>query len=58
MAEFAEKEKGQLKEGMLADCAVLSDDPLTVPENALPGIHSVLTIVGGRVVYQDTTIKW
>ena len=50
-AEFAEREKGTLAPGMLADLAVLSQDVFTVPPEALPGTTSVLTTVGGRVVY-------
>jgi predicted amidohydrolase YtcJ len=50
-AEFAEREKGTLPAGMLADLAVLSQDVFTVPTTALPATRSVLTVVGGRVVY-------
>ncbi|HET9004597.1 MAG TPA: amidohydrolase family protein [Gemmatimonadaceae bacterium] len=49
-AERAEREKGMLAPGLLADLAVLSQDVFTVPVQALPGTTSVLTIVGGRVV--------
>jgi predicted amidohydrolase YtcJ len=50
-AEFAEKEKGALSVGMLADLAVLSQDIFTVPSAKLPVTTSVLTLVGGKVVY-------
>jgi hypothetical protein len=43
--------KGRIKEGMLADLAVLSADFFTVDEDAIKSIESVLTIVGGKVVY-------
>ncbi|MFB7776189.1 amidohydrolase [Streptomyces bauhiniae] len=43
--------KGVLREGYYGDLAILSDDYLTVPEAAIPGIESVLTVVGGRIVY-------
>ncbi|WP_330246994.1 amidohydrolase [Streptomyces sp. NBC_00562] len=43
--------KGVLREGWYGDLAILSDDYLTVPEAAIPGIESVLTVVGGRIVY-------
>ena len=36
---------------MLADLAVLSQDVFTVPATALPATRSVLTLIGGRVVY-------
>jgi predicted amidohydrolase YtcJ len=50
-AEHAEREKGTLAPGMLADLAVLSQDPFTVPPQALPATTSVLTLVGGRVAW-------
>ena len=43
--------KGRIQEGMLADLAVLSDDFFTVAEEDIKAIESVLTIVGGKVVY-------
>ena len=49
-AEFAEREKGQLKAGMLADVAVLSQDIFTAPVDKLPATTAELTIVGGQIV--------
>ncbi|HTP64189.1 MAG TPA: amidohydrolase [Geobacteraceae bacterium] len=46
-----EEKKGTLAPGQLADLAVLSADYMTIPEEEIRGIESVLTIVGGRVVY-------
>jgi predicted amidohydrolase YtcJ len=46
-----EKKKGALSPGRLADLTVLSADYLTVPEEEIRGIESLLTIVGGRVVH-------
>ena len=46
-----EGKKGALVPGQLADLAVLSADYFSVPEEEIKGIESVLTIVGGRVVY-------
>ncbi|MDN2673995.1 amidohydrolase [Janthinobacterium sp. SUN026] len=43
--------KGRIREGMLADLSVLSADYFTVPEEAIKSIESVLTMVGGKVVY-------
>jgi len=51
-AEFQEKEKGTLEPGKLADIAVLSHDIFTVPIPELPKTMSVLTLVGGKVVYK------
>jgi hypothetical protein len=54
-AEFAEREKGTLAPGMLADLAVLSQDIFTVPVQALPATTSVLTLVGGAIVHDALT---
>jgi predicted amidohydrolase YtcJ len=48
-----EGEKGAIKAGQLADLAVLTADYLTVPEDQIRSLASVLTIVGGNVVYGD-----
>jgi len=50
-AEFAERDKGRLVVGSLADLAVLSADLFTVPPPQLPRIVSVLTLVGGQPAY-------
>ena len=39
--------------GQLADLAVLSGDYMSVPEEQIRDITSVLTVVGGNVVYGD-----
>jgi hypothetical protein len=46
-----ENRRGRLMPGMLADLAVLSDDYFTVPVSDIAKIKSLLTMVGGRVVY-------
>jgi predicted amidohydrolase YtcJ len=56
-AEFKEEEKGTIKKGMLADLAVLSQDIFTVPLQQLPATGSVLTIIGGRVVWDAGIIS-
>ena len=43
--------KGQIKVGQLADVAALSADFFSVEEEAIKWIESVLTVVGGKVVY-------
>jgi len=43
--------KGRIKEGMLADLAVLSSDFFCCDEEAIKGIESLLTVVGGRIVF-------
>ncbi|MGA5699056.1 amidohydrolase [Peterkaempfera bronchialis] len=43
--------KGVLREGHYGDLAVLSDDYFSVPEEDISHIESLLTVVGGRIVY-------
>lgn len=43
--------KGRISPGQYADFAVLSADYFTVPEEEIKHIESVLTVVGGDVVY-------
>jgi hypothetical protein len=52
-AAFAEDERGTIAPGLLADLVVLSHDIFTIPADALPAVASVLTMVGGEVVYED-----
>ncbi len=46
-----EEKKGMLSPGQLVDLAVLSADYFTIPEEEIKRIESVLTLVGGKVVY-------
>jgi predicted amidohydrolase YtcJ len=48
-----ENRRGRLMPGMLADLAVLSDDYFTVPISHIAKIKSLLTMVGGRIVYSS-----
>jgi len=49
--------KGALAPGQLADCAVLSADYFSIPEDGIKGLESVLTIVGGKPVYAAAEFK-
>jgi hypothetical protein len=52
----AEDRLGTIEEGKYADLIVLSDDyfdAAKVPDEKIRDIHSVLTIVGGRIVHDD-----
>jgi hypothetical protein len=46
-----DEKKGAIATGQLADLAVLSADYFSVPEEQIKGIESILTVVGGKVVY-------
>ncbi len=50
---FEENTRGAIKVGQLADLAVLSRDVLSVPIGQIGGTVSLLTMVGGRIVYAD-----
>lgn len=43
--------KGRIQAGQLADLVVLSQNYFSVPEEAIKGIESVMTVVDGKVVY-------
>jgi predicted amidohydrolase YtcJ len=49
---FAEKERGSIEVGKLADLVVLSQDILTVPDDALMRTEVLATILDGRVLYE------
>jgi len=57
MVAESEKDKGSLEPGKLADLAVLSQDIFTIPPQDLPKTESVLTLVGGRVVYDAHAVR-
>ena len=46
-----ENRRGRLVRGMLADLAVLSEDYFNVPLDRIAQIESLMTLVGGKVVY-------
>jgi predicted amidohydrolase YtcJ len=48
---FDDQQVGSFTEGKYADLAVLSQDYLTVPDQAIRKIESVLTLVGGKIVH-------
>ena len=51
-AEFAEKEKGTLAPGMLADFVVLDRDITAVLPDKILGTKVLRTVVGGKTVYE------
>ncbi len=50
--EFAENDKGQLKEGMFADIVMLSEDITQTPPENLTQLQAELTVCGGEIVFQ------
>ena len=51
-AEFQEDVKGRLKPGYYADMILLDRDIFTVDPMEIKDILPVMTVVGGKVVYQ------
>ena len=51
-AAFQENEKGSLAPGKLADVVVLSDDLFTIPPAKIQDVRVVMTVVGGKIVYE------
>jgi predicted amidohydrolase YtcJ len=49
---FDEAKKGSIEVGKFGDLAILSHDYLTIPESRISEVRSVMTITGGRVVYE------
>lgn len=52
-AAFQETSKGSLEVGKLADFIMLSDDVMTMPAAGIWKTHVKLTVVGGKIVYQE-----
>jgi len=52
-AEFSEKEKGTITPGKFADMVILSRDIFKIDPKEIESAKVVLTIIDGRVVYED-----
>ena len=52
-SEGSTHRKGAISPGKLADLALLDADPMALDYDRLKDIRSVLTIVGGRIVWND-----
>ena len=48
-----ENELGSIEVGKRADFAVLNDDYLEIPEDRITSLSSILTVVGGQIVYSE-----
>jgi predicted amidohydrolase YtcJ len=55
-AERAEDRKGSLTAGKLADLVMLSHDIFSIPRRQILDTKPVLTIVGGRIVYEAPAV--
>ncbi len=57
-ASFDESVKGSIEPGKYADLAILQDNPLTVEKEKIKEIHVVMTIVNGKIIYENKEITW
>jgi predicted amidohydrolase YtcJ len=53
-AEFAERDKGSLERGKLADFVLIDRDLTRIPPETIRDAKVLLTVVGGRVVHDRT----
>jgi predicted amidohydrolase YtcJ len=56
-AEFTEHYKGSLSAGKLADLVLLAEDPTRVQYDKIGKIPVLLTVVGGKIVFQNQSWK-
>ncbi len=54
---FEEGAKGSIESGKLADLVVLSDDLLTCPEERIEKMDVLMTMVGGKVVFERQGVR-
>jgi predicted amidohydrolase YtcJ len=52
-SSFEEGSKGTVRPGKLADLVVLSHDPMTCPRGDIKNIVVLLTVLGGKIVYNN-----
>ena len=53
IASFEETVKGTIEVGKFADFSIFDQDLMTIPEIEILESKNILTIVGGRVVFQE-----
>ncbi len=51
-AAFEDQEKGSLEAGKMADFVILDKDIMTIPENEIPSVKVLQTVIGGWAAYK------
>ena len=54
--EFKENEKGQIKEGYLADLVLFSHDLFEVKPEEIMSAKAVMTMIDGRIVFEEVDL--
>jgi predicted amidohydrolase YtcJ len=54
---FEENSNGMIAPGRFADLVVLSEDIMTVPAKRIEQMRVMMTMVGGKVVYRDASVR-
>ena len=54
---FEENTKGTIEPGRLADMVVLAEDIMTVPEKRIEQMQVLMTMTGGKVVYEHESLS-
>ena len=54
---FEENDMGTIEAGKFADLVVLPGDIMTVPAKQIESMQVLMTMVGGKVVYQHDSFK-
>ena len=54
--EFMENQKGKIKEGYLADLVLFSHDLFTIPPEDIQTAKAVLTMMDGRIVFENNSV--
>ncbi len=52
-----EKLKGKIEEGQYAEMVILNKDYFSIADDEIKNVHSLLTIVNGKVVYAEAVYK-
>jgi predicted amidohydrolase YtcJ len=53
IASFQEDVKGTIEVGKFADFSIFNKDLMRIPEPEILNSKNILTVVGGKIVFQD-----
>jgi hypothetical protein len=55
-AAFEEKVRGTIAVGKFADFSVFPEDVMAIPEDEIPRVRALMTVIGGVVVYEAAAL--